>query len=396
MLEKLGPRHTRKPEKARERKLSMTAQRIPRFVAASSGILALLLSPSLLHADFYSQTNLVSDVPGLAKLTDSNLVDPWGLAFNATSPFWVSDNGSNRATLYTGTPTINAMVVTVLGGPTGQVNNGNTSLFILSDSSAANFIFDTQAGTLLAWNGGLGSTANIVYTNPSSAASYTGLAIGTSGGNTFLYAANAAGSIDVFNSSFAPATLSGNFTDPNLPAGYVPYNIQLIGTQLYVTYVKYDSMGNEIPSGIVDVFNTNGTFASRFSSSSALDAPWGITLAPTSFGSFGGDILVGNFLNGEINAFDPVSGTFIGTIDGSNGQPIANPGLWALDFRTGGTGNSTNALYFTAGINDEEDGLFGEITPVPEPAPIFLAGFGILALALVRGVRPKILSTPRS
>jgi uncharacterized protein (TIGR03118 family) len=143
-------------------------------------------------------------------------------------------------------------------------------------------------------------------------------------------------------------------------------------------------MGNETPSGIVDIYNTDGTFASRFSSSSLLDAPWGVTLAPVTFGTFGGDILIGNFLNGEINAFDPVTGTYLGTLDGSNGQPIADPGLWALDFRAGGTGNNTNALYFTAGINDETDGLFGEIATTPEPTSFLLAGMGVLALALLR------------
>lgn len=371
----------------------MLTQRILRFGIGVSGILALSLSPASLFASSYGQIDLVSNVPGLAAITDPNLVDPWGVAFTATSPFWISDNVTGLATLYSGTPTINPTVVSVPGGPTGQVNNGNTSAFVLSDSKSANFIFDTQAGTILAWNSGIGSTAATEYTNPNPTASYTGLAIGTSGANTYLYAANAAGSIDVFNSSFAPVALAGNFTDPSLPAGYVPYNIQLIGTELYVTYVIYDSSGNETPSGIVDIYNTDGTFVSRFSSSSLLDAPWGITLAPSTFGAFGGDILIGNFLNGEINAFDPVTGAYLGTLDGSNGQPIADPGLWALEFRTGGTGDNTNALYFTAGIDDETNGLFGEITLTPEPAPFVLAGMGVLALALARIRHPKPLST---
>jgi uncharacterized protein (TIGR03118 family) len=357
-------------------------QRTLRLAAGLAGVLLWFLRPASLLAEPYYQTNLVSDIPGLAQVTDPNLVDPWGVSFSATSPFWVSDNVTNLATLYTGAPTINSTVVSVPGAPTGQVNNGNASAFILSDSKSANFIFATQAGTISAWNSGLGTAAATEYSNP--AASYTGLAIGTSGANTYLFAANASGSIDVFNSSFALVSLAGNFTDPSLPAGYVPYNVQLIGSQLYVTYVKYDSMGNETPSGIVDVYNTDGSFASRFSSSTFLDAPWGITLAPSTFGNFGNDILIGNFLNGEINAFDPTTGVYLGTLDGSNGQPIADPGLWALDFRTGGTGNAPNALYFTAGINDEQDGLFGEITDTPEPTPFVLCGLGILCLALTR------------
>jgi uncharacterized protein (TIGR03118 family) len=365
----------------------MPIQRTLRLLAGVAGVLAWAVSPALLSASSFEQTNLVSDIPGLAALTDSNLVDPWGVSFNATSPFWVSDNVTGVSTLYTGTPSITSLVVSVPGGPTGQVNNSNSSAFKLSDGTAANFIFDTQAGAILAWNSGVGTTAATEYSN--SAASYTGLAIGTSGGNSYLYAANQAGTIDVFNSSFQLTSLTGSFTDPNLPAGYVPYNVQLIGNQLYVTFVVYDSSGNETPSGIVDIFNTDGTFVSRFSSSSQLDAPWGITLAPSGFGIFGGDILVGNFLNGEINAFDPTTGAFLGTLDGTNGLPIADPGLWALDFRTGGTGDNPDALYFTAGINDETDGLFGEIVPSPEPASFLLAGIGVLSLALGCLRQPK-------
>ena len=366
---------------------------IPRSLRVAAGVLVWFLAPTYLLADTFVQTNLVSDVPGLAALTDPHLVDPWGVSFTATSPFWVSDNGTNLATLYTGAPAINALAPSVAGGPTGQVNNSTTGFLLTNgNGQAATFIFATQAGTILGWNGGSGTTAVTQYTNV--AASYTGLAIGASGGSTYLYAANGngSGSVDILDSSFHPVALAGHFTDSGLPAGYVPYNIQAIGGQLYVTFVKYDSGGNEIPSGIVDIFNTDGTFASRFSSSALLDAPWGITLAPSTFGAFGGDILIGNFLNGEINAFNPLNGTFLGTLDGSNGQPIADPGLWALEFRTGGTGNNPNALYFTAGINDENDGLFGEIAPTPEPPSLLLAGLGVLFLTLTR-LRPKTLST---
>jgi uncharacterized protein (TIGR03118 family) len=372
----------------------MPIQRILRLLAGAASVLVWSVFPATLLASTYTQINLVSDIPGNAAITDPNLVDPWGMSFTATSPFWVSDNGTDKSTLYTGAPSVAALVVSVAGGPTGQVNNANASAFKLSDGTAATFIFDTQAGTILGWNGGLGTTAGLAYTNPNSAASYTGLAIGTSSGNSYLYAANAAGTVDVFDSTFTnvnSTTFAGKFVDPSLPSGYVPYNVQLIGTKLYVTYVEYDSGGSEIPSGIVDVYDTAGNFLGRFSSSANLDAPWGITLAPATFGSFGGDILIGNFLNGEINAFDPVTGAYLGTLDGSNGLPIANPGLWALDFRTGGAGNNTNALYFTAGIDDETHGLFGAIVPTPEPASFALAGMGMLALALAR--RSKTLAS---
>jgi uncharacterized protein (TIGR03118 family) len=141
---------------------------------------------------------------------------------------------------------------------------------------------------------------------------------------------------------------------------------------------------------VVDIFNTDGTFAKRFSSSTNLDAPWGITLAPSTFGVFGGDILIGNFLNGEINAFDAITGAYVGTLS-DDGTPLANPGLWALEFRTGGTGNNTNALYFTAGIDDETHGLFGEIVPTPEPAPLALAAMGVLAVGLLRLRQSKMV-----
>jgi uncharacterized protein (TIGR03118 family) len=370
----------------------MPLQRSLRVFASIVALLAWSVSPASLLASSFAQIDLVSDIPGLAAVTDPSLVDPWGVAFSATSPFWISDNVTNLATVTSGAPAVSSTTQpSVPGGPTGQVNNGTAGVFLVSPGgTASSFIFDTQAGTILAWNGAVGGTGTAVQEYGNSNASYSGLAIATSGGNSYLYAANSAGTIDVFNSSWALTSLAGNFTDPNLPAGYVPYNIQAIGTQLYVTYVIYDSMGNETPSGIVDIYNTDGTFVSRFSSSANLDAPWGITLAPAGFGAFGGDILIGNFLNGEINAFDPITGAFLGTLDGSDGAPIANPGLWALEFRTNGA-SSTNpdALYFTAGIDDETNGLFGEIAPTPEPAPLLLTGIGILFLAMVRLRHPR-------
>lgn len=349
--------------------------------------LTALFLPVLLHATTYTQTDLTSSVPGLAAQTDTNLINPWGVAFSPTGPFWVSDQGSSLSTLYDGAGNRIPLVVTVPGGPTGQVFNTTTG-FVLPNGSKASFLFDTLGGNIVGWNGAAKTTAVTVATTPG--ATYTGLALASTGGNNYLYAANAAGTIDVFNSSFARTTLTGNFTDPQLPGGYVPYNVQNIGGQLYVTYVKYDAMGNELPSGIVDVFNANGTFASRLSSSTALDAPWGLALAPSTFGSYGGDLLIGNFLNGEINAFDPISGAYLGTLDGSNGQPIVNDGLWSLNFRTAGTNVNTNSLYFTAGIDGETAGLFGAIapTPTPEPAPFLLVALGGFAFAAIR-LRPQ-------
>jgi len=332
-------------------------------------------------ADTFSQINLVSDVPGLASTTDPNLKNPWGVAFSATSPFWVSNQGAGNATLYSGTGAITPLVVAVPGsatppsGPTGQVFNGNTDFVIPGATPApAKFIFDTLNGTIAAWNGG--TTAVTMATT--SGAIYTGLAIGNNGSADFLYAADSTGQIRVFNSSFAPTTLAGSFTDPNAISGYVPFNTQELNGELYVTYARLTATGAGLPGGYVDVFDNNGDFIKRLATGGPLYAPWGITIAPTGFGSLGGDFLIGNFGNGEILEYD-ASGNFLGTLDNSNGTPIVNQDLWALDFRTGGTGVNTDALYFTAGINHQADGLFGEIVVAPEPATLFTVGSALVA-----------------
>ena len=338
-------------------------------------LLAVLLAPAAANADtLFTQTNLVSNVPGLASHTDPNLINPWGVSFSATSPFWVSDQATGVATLYDGAGNVNSLVVTIPGGgvptgPTGQVFNGGTGLVL--NGNPARFIFANLNGTISAWNGGGGAT--VVATTPG--AIYTGLAIS---GNTLYAANNSQGRVDVFNSSFTPTTLTGNFTDPSLPAGFTPYNVQTIGNTMYVTYAHILPGGIPQPGGYVDAFNTDGTFIQRIASGGPLFAPWGITLAPAGFGSFGGDLLVGNFGAGTIDVFS-TSGTFLGALLGPDGLPIVNGGLWALDFRTGGPNVDTGALYITAGINNEHDGLFAEILPTPEPSSLILAASGLLA-----------------
>ena len=188
----------------------------------------------------------------------------------------------------------------------------------------------------------------------------------------------------MFNSSWQSVTLPGNFTDPNAIAGYVPFNIQAIGSDLYVTYAQLTAQGTGLPGGYVDVFDTNGNFVKRFATGGALYAPWGITLAPAGFGAFGNDLLVGNFGNGEILAYNPVTGAYLGTLDGTGGTPIVNDYLWALDFRTGGPNVNADALYFTAGINNQQDGLFGEITPIPEPGTLLITALGLSALGFLK------------
>jgi uncharacterized protein (TIGR03118 family) len=338
-------------------------------------------------ANSFSQTNLVSDIPGMAAVTDPNLVNPWGMSSGPTSPIWVSDNGAGVSTLYTGAGTKLGLTVTIpdSGGPsapTGQVFNS---------SSAFNgdlFIFASEHGIISGWRGSLGTTAEILSNQSGAEAVYKGLAIATVGSNTYLYAADFHNNmITVIPSTGAPA-LSGNFVDPNLPAGYAPFNIQSINGMLYVTYALQDASKHDDVSGaghgFVDVFNLQGVLQTRLITKGALNSPWGLAVAPGGFGSFGGDLLVGNFGDGAINAYDPLTGAWMGELmDSSGTAPLVNQGLWGLKFGNGGNGGNLDELFFTAGIPGdgevEDHGLFGVIK-APEPGVLGLLGSGLLGL----------------
>ncbi len=332
----------------------------------------------------YIQTNLVTSnqTDAAALLTDTNLINPWGIAESTASPFWVADQGSGVSTLYNATTTsttINALVVTIPAastppsGPTGVVFNSTTGFTIGTTPKAANFIFSTLQGTIVAWN----SASGAVTAATVAGAVFTGLAAAS--GN--LYAADFKNNqIDVFNSSFAQ---TASFTDATVPKGYAPYNVQAINGLLYVEYAPVGTNGVPMVgngNGIVDVFNANGTLVKTLISGGTLNVPWGIALAPAAFGQFGGDLLVGNFGNGEINAFDPITGAYLGTLDDPQGNPLVNGDLWALQFGNGGSGGNPDALYFTAGIDNESQGLFGEITATPEPSTLALFGGGLVSL----------------
>jgi uncharacterized protein (TIGR03118 family) len=333
----------------------------------------------------YIQTNLVSDIPGLAGTVDPNLQNPWGLASSATSPFWISDNGANVSTLYNATGGIVPLVVTVPAAPTGVVFNTTASFLLTNGNGAkASFIFDTENGTIAAWN--TGTTALTEATTPN--AVYKGLTIGNNGTGDFLFAANfRSGNIDVFNSSFASTTLPGGFIDPTLPAGYAPFNIENLGGFLYVTYALQDAaMHDDVAgpgNGYVDEFDMNGNLIRRFASAGTLDSPWGLALAPANFGAFSNDLLVGNFGDGRINAFNPTTGAFLGQLTDLNGNPIDIDGLWALKTHSGVNGFDANSIYFTAGLNGEVDGLFGRLS-TPEPGSLALVGVAAMALAFIR------------
>lgn len=353
------------------------------WLVAIAVALTLLALPGMAFAranaggGFYQQTNLTSNLPGIAKFTDPNLTNPWGISSAPGGPFWVSDNGSGKSTLYDNKGAPQSLVVTIppspggkTGTPTGTVFNSDITAFIVSKkgiSGASLFLFDTEDGTISGWSLGVDMThAILAVDNSSSGAVYKGLALGTNRSGIFLYATNFhAGTIDVFNKKFAPARLSGSFTDPHLPQGYAPFGIQNIGSKLYVTYAKQNAQKNgDVPGlghGFVDVFDTNGHFIKRLVTQGQLDSPWGLALAGGSFGKFSNDLLVGNFGNGHINAFDPTTGAFLGHLTDQKGNPLIIDGLWSLFFGLGGQAGMANQLFFTAGIHQEADGLFGMI-----------------------------------
>jgi uncharacterized protein (TIGR03118 family) len=345
----------------------------------------------------FVQTNLVSDLPTVANLTDPNLVNPWGLVHSATSPFWIADNGSGVSTVYTGTGAKVPLTVTVpppgsmmsaISAPTGIVFNG-TSGFDVGPNAPAHFIFDTEDGTISGWNSG--NSAVLMVDNSASDAVYKGLALANNGSGNFLYATNFhAGTVDVFNSSFGATTLSGSFTDPSLPAGFAPFNIQELDGDLYVSYAKQDAAKHDdvagLGNGFIDVYDLNGDFLDRLVSGGQLDSPWGMVIAPSGFGNYGGDLLVGNFGDGMIDVYNPTNGAFISTLDGGGNKPIVIQGLWGLEFGNGAAGGDANTLYFTAGIPGpaaiEDHGLFGSLTAtVPDSVDTALL-LGLAAVAL--------------
>jgi uncharacterized protein (TIGR03118 family) len=356
------------------------------------------------------QTNLVSDISGLATLTDSNLVNTWGVsAMPGASPFWISNQGTSTSSLFTvtgstgvapaslpfGTNFVNIPPAPGMGGPTGQVANvprapmPATPPFEIGATGPSLFIFANLNGTISAWNLAAGNTATVVATTPG--AVYTGLAINSPSNPTpMLYAANGTtGKIDVFDGTFTNEMSSG-FVDPNLPAGLVPFNVEDIGGKVYVAYAPagHDAQtGAMAGQGAVAVFAENGDFMQQLVAGGPLASPWGMAIAPANFGQFSGDLLVGNFsfVDSEINAFDSTTGAFVATIHVDPGKGNTAGGLWDLMFGTGGPNGDPRTLFFTDGINGETDGLFGALT-VPEPSTwaMMLIGFGGLALFAAR------------
>jgi uncharacterized protein (TIGR03118 family) len=343
----------------------------------------------------YSDTALVVDkaeVVATSKTVDANLQNPWGIAIATGLPFWIADNNSNLATLYSGAGAIETQEVTgsagtgiaipasaagVAANPTGQVYNGSGSFLIATGKGqeTALFLFAGEGGTIAGWAMDSGSAAVTAYddgvANGANHAVYKGLALGTVNGATFLYATDLHNNkVDVFDTNFAkPADMQGKFVDAAIPAGFVPFGISAVNNQLYVTYAMQDTAKHdEVPGagmGYVDVFDLSGNLVSRFTSAGVLNAPWGIAVAPSGFGSIAGDVLIGNFGDGKINIFTPNGtqlATSVGPLTGSNGQPFAFQGLWSLVFGNGDSDKPLTTLFYTAGFANQTDGVFGSIT----------------------------------
>jgi uncharacterized protein (TIGR03118 family) len=351
----------------------------------------------------FTDTALVSNsstVLATAKTIDANLQNPWGIAVGPGAPFWIADNNNNVSTLYSGIGANETQAVTgsnnvgiaipasaagVPANPTGQVFNGGEGFLIPTDhgQESALFIFDGEGGTISAWATDSGATAVTAYddgvANGADHAVYKGLAVGTVGGAAFLYATDLHNNkVDVFDTNFAkPAAMQGKFIDPNLPAGFVPFGIQALNGNLYVTFAQQDAAKHDETTGAglgyVDVFDFSGDFVSRFASAGALNAPWGIAMAPAGFGSLQGDVLIGNFGDGTISIFSP-NGTALANFEGplmsTAGQPITFSGLWSLVFGNGDADKPVTTLFYTAGFADQTDGVFGGITLTSNPTPI--------------------------
>jgi uncharacterized protein (TIGR03118 family) len=347
----------------------------------------------------YVVTKLTADIKGMAPNTDPILQNAWGVTFTpAASPFWVSDNANGCSTLYDGAGAIQALQVKIPlpGGvvpasdcvhfdpnhppsvtpaaPTGLVWNPTTSAttgFLVPHTNLpASFIWATEDGTISAWTGGLTPANQAVLAVDNSklgpGAVYKGLVFGVNANGVFLFATNfRAGTVDVFDNTYKMVATKGNFADPKIPAGFAPFGIQNINGALFVTYAKQNAAKHDDVAGpgngFVDVFDTDGNLLRRLASRGPLNSPWGVARASFAFGRFSGDILVGNFGDGRINAFDS-DGQFLGTLANTQGKPVAIDGLWTLTLG-GGKNSSSDTLYFTAGPNNETDGLFGTVTP---------------------------------
>ena len=339
----------------------------------------------------YTQTNLTANAAGVANHTDAQLSNPWGISFIPGDAFWIANNNGGTSTTYDAAGVKQAITAGIpvastnpcpTGCPTGTVANTNAT-----DFGGATFIFDTEDGIIASWNGTLNAVTKV--DNSPANAVYKGLALVTNPQGNFLLAANfRSGKIDVFDHNFQPATLGGGtFTDPNLPAGFAPHGVRVVGPSVFVAYAMQDAAKHD-PTlgaglGIVSVFTNVGGFVQRFATGGTLNAPWGMVRTSGSFGDFSDKLLVGNFGDGEISAFD-ANGNFLGQVKNGNGQVIATPGLWDMVFGAGGTGDP-NTLYFTAGGSSQTSGLFATLVPTAAAGTDFSLQLSAPTATVTRG-----------
>jgi uncharacterized protein (TIGR03118 family) len=343
----------------------------------------------------YSQTNLVGNTAGVANHTDSQLSNPWGISFIPGQPFWIANNNGGTSTLYDAQGNKQSLVVGIPSAsvnpcnpacPTGTVANSLTGYF-----GNGAFLFDTEDGIIANWTGQ--GNAVTVVDNSAAGAVYKGLALLTNTEGTFLLAANFnSGKIDVFDRNFNPTHLVGTLTDPNLPAGYAPHGVHVVGNLIMIAYAQQDSAKHDpvvgAGLGIVDSFDMEGNFTKSFASAGTLNAPWGVVMAPATFGAFAGDVLIGNFGDGTMNAFDP-TGKFIGQVTDSAGHVISNPGMWDMVFGAGGTGDP-GTLYFTAGGANQTSGLFASLVPASAAGTNFSLNLSAQSVTVATGGTAKL------
>lgn len=340
--------------------------------------LLISLAGSLPAANSYLVHNLVADQAGVADHTDKNLVNPWGNAFSATSPFWVADNGTGLSTVYDGTGTPSSTVVSIPAagsastpGPvTGIIQNSVATAFPVAAGHQSSFAFCSQDGVISGWSSAVDAThAKVLLDNSKNNAVYQGCAAATpTGGTPQMYLANFnSGKVEVYDQNMTPITAT--FTNAAIPAGFAPYNVQAIGGKIYVAYAMQDAAKkNSVAgagNGYVAVYDLSGNLLGPTISGGNLNAPWGMAIAPQTFGDFGGALLVGNFGDGKINAYNASTGALLGTLNGTNGSPIVISGLWSLMVGGGAKGMDNSAIYFTAGPGNQTHGLLGSIQAAP-------------------------------
>jgi uncharacterized protein (TIGR03118 family) len=347
-----------------------------RLALAAAGVVAILVAApagARVEDNAFTVTNLVADASGTAPTTDPSLVNGWGLSAGPTTPWWTSNNGTNTTTLYNGSGAKQALTVAVPGGPTGTVYNGTAADFVVTQNGktgSARFLFSTEAGTIVGWSPGVNAATAIPGVDRSSTgAVYKGLAVT----NDRLYATDFHNNrVDVFDAGFNPVTLAGGFVDKKIPKGFAPFGIQALGGNVFVTYAKQDSKKHDDAAGpglgYVDEFTPDGKLVARVASggrkNAPPNAPWGLAMAPSTFGVFAGDLLVGNFGNGRISAYQQRGSAWVykGQLRRGDGTLISLDGLWAIAFGNGAAAGPTGTLYFLAGPSDESHGLFGMVT----------------------------------